>query len=720
MFLAFAATSNAQEAPTPPIGAIDSTEATDPIVPLEPHVENPDEMIGLIVLSDETALQVLDMLEKMTNKIILRRQDIAAVKINFNSRGPLTKGEAVLALESLLSLNSIMLTDMGGRFMKAVPATSVNSHVPEMIVGSTLDLPPSQQIYAKLFKFDYLQADTASGTTVTPLLSQNSSVIVFAKSNAMLITDALINLQRIERLVKEMDKPQEIREEIQFIKLKYIQATEMQQRIENLISGPLKSYLEGNTSVAADERTNQLILITHPGNLSVIMEIIESVDVDAAPLTASEVFPLRQAKATEVVAIIDEIISGQKEGREEDAKVDIKEKSNPKESDNQGPIPAPTQPTETVVTSKTTTTTNSNSSNSSLQFSNFVGLSADERTNAIVAYGTHSDLKTLGDLIDKIDRPLPQVSIETVISLVQLKDDNSFGINSLSFAYDGATNTFTDIALGTVGGISITDGIIDLDNPDNFSLATAITPTNEDGDTKLLSAPHITVSHNEEGTINVSQSFPIITSSTTFNTSNGNTNDSVEYRDIGILLKVTPLIGADGTVQMVIEQTIENVVSEVEINGNKQPIIGKREATSTVSVRDGQIVILGGLQQNTSINSNSYFPLLGSVPGLKKLFTGASEALEKTEVIIFVRPKVLANPADTDRISREYLDTTLEKTAIKQYLNTDSTGNVYLEGSKIDPMLEERKQAEIEAKEEELPTEGQEPKQRPFIRFGSY
>jgi general secretion pathway protein D len=236
LLLACVATSHAQEASTLPTDPIDSVA---PIIPLEPQVENPDEIIGLIVLSDETALQVLDMLEKMTGKIILRRQDIAAVKINFNSRGELTKGEAVLALESLLSLNSIMLTDMGGRFMKAVPATSVNSHVPEMIVGSTLSLPTSQQIYAKLFKFDYLQAEITSGTVVTPLLSQNSSVIVFPKSNAMLITDALINLQRIERIIDEMDKPQEIREEIQFIKLDYIQAAEMQQRIENLISGPV-------------------------------------------------------------------------------------------------------------------------------------------------------------------------------------------------------------------------------------------------------------------------------------------------------------------------------------------------------------------------------------------------------------------------------------------------------------------------------------------------
>ena len=710
LLLVFVATIHAQDEATPA-----------PNVPLEPQVENPDEMIGLIVLSDETAIQVLDMLEKMTGKIILRRQDIGAVKINFNSRGPLSKGEAVLALESLLSLNSIMLTDMGGRFMKAVPATSVNSHVPEMIIGSTLELPASQQIYAKLFKFEYLQAEATSGTTVQPLLSQNSSVVVFQKSNAMLITDALINLQRIERLVMEMDKPQTIREEIKFIKLNFIQASEMQQRIENLIQGPLKSYLEGNTSVAADERTNQLILITHPGNLDVIMDVIESVDVDAAPLTASEVFPLRQAKAAEVVSIIDEIITGQKEGTEEDTKVAIEKNNDSNRNNNQGPLPeAREQPQETVVTTKTVTTENGGSSNSSLQFSNFVGLSADERTNAIVAYGTHNDLKTLGDLIDKIDRPLPQVLIETVISLVTLSDETSFGISSLSFAYDGATNTFTDIALGTVGGVSISEGILDLDNPSDFALNTAITPTNQDGDTKLLSAPSIVVSHNEEGTINVSQSFPIITSSTTFNTSNGNTNDSVEYRDIGILLKVTPLIGADGTVQMVIEQTIENVVDRVLINDNEQPIIGKREATSTVSVKDGQIVILGGLQQNLRINSNSYFPLLGSIPGLKKLFTAASDEYEKTEVIIFVRPRVLQNPLEADRASHKYLDTALEEGAIKQFLETNSTDNIYLEGSHIDSMIEERKQAEIEAEESELPAEGKEPKKRPFIRFGSY
>ena len=88
----------------------------------------------------------------------------------------------------------------------------------------------------------------------------------------------------------------------------------------------------------------------------------------------------------------------------------------------------------------------------------------------------------------------------------------------------------------------------------------------------------------------MSRSQPIITSSLSSGISDTlNTRSSVEFRDIGIQLTVTPLIGVDGTVQMVIEQTIENVTGAVKIDGNDQPIIGKREATSTVSVKDGRL-----------------------------------------------------------------------------------------------------------------------------------
>jgi len=646
------------------------------VTPAEPELKEPEAMVGEIMLVDDTANQVLVLLEQLTDKIILRRQDLPASKFTFNSRGAMTKREAVLALESLLTLNGIMLTDMGGRFMKAVPATNVNSQVPIMLAGSSLELDASQQIYAKLFKLDYLNAVEAGAPLVQNLVSQNSSVLPFPKSNALLITDALVNLQRIETILKDADRAQVVREEIKFIKLDFVQAAEMQERIENLIQGPLKTYLEGNTSVTADERTNQLILITHAGNLEIIMDVIQSVDVDAAPLTASEVFQLRQAKAEDVVPIIEDIISGQKEGREEDAQV-ARENERANNANNNAnknaPVNAPTPSSGFME------------ANSSLQFSNFVGLAADERTNAIVAYGTQQDLKTLKELIEKIDIPLPQVLIEAIITQVTLNEKQTSGLESFDFVYEGATRTFSSIATGTAGGISFSGGTISMDNPSDFSLTTDIKPTNTDSDTRVLSAPRIVVSHNEEGVINVSRSQPIITASTTSGVStNLNTRSSVEYRDIGIKLTVTPLIGADGTVQMVIEQTVENVIENISIDGNDQPIIGVREATSTISVKDREIIVLGGLQENTNTDSNNYFPIFGRLPIFRSIFGTSTDDYERTEIIIFIRPTVLNKPEEAKALAEEYIKNASEKEIIKSYFDEDTTGDLYLKGSKFE------------------------------------
>jgi len=664
------------------------------IAPVEPEVEEPEEIIGTLILSDESAIQVLKLLEQFTGKIILRRQDISPAKINFDSNGEITKQEAVLALESLLTLNGIMLTDMGGRFMKAVPATDVNRHVPEMLVGSTLDLNPSQKIYAKLFKLNYLNAEQASGTLIQPLLSQNSSFVPFPKSNALLVTDALLNLQRIEGILAEADQPESLRETVKFIKLDFIQAAEAQQQIENLIQGPLKSYLEGNTSVSSDERTNQLILVTHPGNVSMVMDVIGNIDVDAAPLTASEVFQLRQARAEEVVPIIEGIISGQREGRERDAEVARNnERQNNRNNNNNNNNNAPETPNQPAINPAANAIVNSET-NASLQFSNFVGLSADERTNSIVAYGTNQDLKTLEELIEKMDIPLPQVRIEAIITEVTLNDNQSSGITSLGFTIDndaeGPKLTFggdiTDgdgnVITGGPGGI-FGSGFSFTGNVDGL-INGVLSAAESDSDVRILSTPTIVVSHNEEGVVNVSESRPIITSSSSQLDNIGTTRSNVEFRDIGIQLTVTPLIGVDGSVQMNIEQTVDNIAGQTEIDGNDQPIIGRREATSTITVNSGEVIILGGLQENRRNESNAYFPLFGKMPILENIFGGNSADFTRTELIIFVRPTVIMNPREAKSVTDKKLEAIEGGKEVRQYIEENTTGKIYMEGSKFE------------------------------------
>lgn len=663
----------------------------NPLLPIEPTVEDPDLVIDLLVLTDETAIQVIDLLEQLTDKIILRRQDLPATKINFNSRGPIKKAEAILALESLLSLNGIMLTDMGGRFLKAVPASNPSTQVPMMIHGSTQYMSSSQQIYAKLFKLNYLVADQTTTSLITPLLSPNHNLTIFPKSNAFLITDSLVNLQRTETILKENDQPQAIRESVEFIKLEFVQAKDMEGQLRSLIDGSLKSYLQGNTNITVDERTNQLILVTHPANLALIQSVIDNIDIDAAPLTASEVFPLKQAKAEDVVKIIDEIITGQRKSREDDAKT-----ANSKQAPaNPNPLPL----------SNTSPNANANAnaanSNASLQFSEFVGLSADDRINAIVAYGTQQDLKTLETLIEKIDIPLPQVRIEAIITEVGLNETQSTGLKNFGLLFNDLTGPASGIA-GTSLNLS-NGGIQTVDASgnsapillDRFSIQGILELAENDSNVKVLSTPSIVVSHNEEGVINVSESRPIVTGSTSSINSSGQSTslrDTVEYRDIGIELKVTPLIGADGSVQMEIQQSANQLSSSsVEVNSNPQPIIGKREANSTITVQDGKIAVLAGLQQNKADNSKSVFPLIGRLPGLKHLFSNTNKEYNRTELIIFIRPTIILNQQQSTDLTQDIIENYEEGDTIEGYLEDGTIREIYMKGSRLSPKKKEPK-----------------------------
>ena len=655
----------------------------NPFLPLEPTVEDPDVVIDLLVLTDETAIQVIELLEQLTDKIILRRQDLPITKINFNSRGPIKKSEAILALESLLSLNGIMLTDMGGRFLKAVPASNPSTQVPTMIHGSTQYLPSSQQIYAKIFKLNYLVADQSTTNLITSSLSPNHNLTIYPKSNALLITDALVNLQRIETLLKENDQPQAIRESVEFIKLEFVQAKDMESQLRSLIDGSLKSYLQGNTNITVDERTNQLILVTHPANLALIQSVIDNIDIDAAPLTASEVFPLKQAKAEDVVKIIDEIITGQRKSREDDARTANAKPNQP------SPAPSPTpNPVSPIAP-------NANpNSNASLQFSEFVGLSADERINAIVAYGTQQDLKTLETLIEKIDIPLPQVRIEAIITEVRLSEDQATGLSNFIINYDGSgfLDSPKKLKLSNLDNdgdkinpfISTTTAIAS----GKFSFEGILELAESDSDVKVLSTPSIVVSHNEEGTINVSESRPIVTGSqTTLNSSNVRSN--IEFRDIGIQLEVTPLIGADGSVQMEINQSADSISGKTTIDGNEQPIIGKREANSTITVSDKEIAILAGLQQNEISDSGSYFPLIGRLPLLKNILSGTTKSYNRTELVIFIRPTIIRNPSQSSDLTKDIIENYEEGETIEGYLEDGTIREIYMKGSRLSPKKKE-------------------------------
>jgi len=168
---------------------------------------------------------------------------------------------------------------------------------------------------------------------------------------------------------------------------------------------------------------------------------------------------------------------------------------------------------------------------------------------------------------------------------------------------------------------------------------------------KVLSTPIIQTRHNQEASIIVGESRPIITSTlsgiTSVSSSNqpgGSFQSNVEYKDIAIELVVTPLINPDGYVMMDIDQKINDIGGFVSISGNEQPIITKREAKSSVTVLDQNTIVLGGLIKEQNGLSEKKVPFLGDIPMLGRLFKSSSRTKTRTELIVFIRPTVLRTP----------------------------------------------------------------------------
>lgn len=617
------------------------------------------EVVGLIRIPEMGTNEVLEMLENFTGKPILRQQTLPNVKITFFSQNALTRGEAIRAIESLLALNGIAITNLGEEFIKAVPTSIIKTQVARVWEGTTLKAQPSQQIYEKLFELDFLPTEEAA-SLIQPLMSQGAP-IAFDKSNRILVTDALINLQRIERLLPILDRPAALRTEMLFFELENLDAREVVQRLEQLAQGPLRRQFENNTTFEADERTNQIIVFTHPSNTDLIEELMQRLDIDVAPQTATKVYSIRYADATELVSIIEQIVTGQRQVRNETG------------GDNPNAA-ARREAAERRTNNQTVAAARAEATN--LQFSDFLTIVPDERANTIVASGTNNDLRYLDQLIEEIDSLLAQVRIEVVISEVRLGKEDTRGIDNFGFQYNTSdvgegfnlsdTGTFSQRSAspGNFYGLTI-PGVTW--GPDGFGIEAVLNAAQTNSDVKVLSAPTIVTTHNKEATVSVGEERPVITGVTT-STISDTTQEQVQYRDIKLELKVTPLIGSNGVVQMEIEQQIQNVLGEINVNNNAQPIIGSRAATSYVSVLDGDLIVLGGLQSLDVSENRGRMAILGKIPVVGDLFSRNSTDTTRNELLIFIRPSIIRNSNDADRDANDLIDVLEGSDKLRSYL----------------------------------------------------
>jgi general secretion pathway protein D len=628
-----------------------------------------DDRLVAINLPDGDIDSVLNLLEIFTGRTVLRPQALPAASYHLVIARKIPKSEAILAIETVLALNGVGVAPLGDRFLKVVALAQVKNEAPEMIEGSTLDLPPSGRTATKLFQFDFLRASEFA-PQIAPLMSPGvtNGVVVLDKANAALITDSISNLQRVENLIRLLDHPMANGLKPKFYNLHNgAKASDLVNKMRAMFQGPLQFQLGSATSYSADDRTNQIILLADPRQYPLFDELIERLDVKADPNTRNEVIYLKHATAKDVATLLSSLVQGQNAAQKAGSDTTRAGQLQPG-SPVATPGPVPGAPPAATTTSNVITI--AGGGEGSTNFSSFVTILADDRSNAVVVSGTVDDIRLIRDLVNKIDIVLAQVRIEVIIAEVTLTDTDKSGISALNLTVGPNTKTgalqITNFT-GSVAGWDVTAGVV---NP--LSFAAAMTDAGNRHKVKILSAPTIVTTHNKQASFAVTQQQPIITGTTSTPTTGGtstgfSTNSSVTYKDIGIQLKVTPLIGDDGSIQLQIDQIVDDVISNVTIDSNQQPVIGHREANSFVNVNDGQMIVLGGLQRSSTTFDHNKIGFLYQIPIISNILGSKTNENDRTELLLFIRPHVL-RPEEGVADTTKKIDELSDKAQVKQFL----------------------------------------------------
>ncbi|MCD6221852.1 hypothetical protein J7K25_06820 [bacterium] len=398
---------------------------------------------------------------------------------------------------------------------------------------------------------------------------------------------------------------------IQIVPLKYYPS--------ETISHILNPYISKGGQITVDSRTNSLIIADYGENVKKLLEIIKKIDTPA-PSGKEEfrIYRLENADSEEVAKILTQILS--KKTRIITRRVSGKVPIHP-----------------SVVAAKS--------------------------TNSLIVHADPEDFPEIEKIIKELDVLTNQVLIEALIAEVTYDKTKELGIEwatSKKFKnekYTGAagTNLGTLENYATTGvppeGLSIAMYKGDLTFP--LSVGALINMYAKDTHFNILSTPQIMTADNQEAIINVSENIPYLKETRFVQSSTGGTGDvikSYDYKDVGIVLKITPQISQDKYVKLKISQEVTKLV---EGGLPEAPTTAKRSADTTLIVPNNKTVVLGGLMRNDTENSIVKVPFLGDIPGLGKLFRKESKKSVKTNLLIFITPHIISTFEQAEKIKKE-------------------------------------------------------------------
>ena len=569
------------------------------------------------------------------------------------------------------------------------------------------------------------------------------------RTNSLLITDTQENVNRMIEIISFIDKPMPVLEEVQVYGIKHAKAADIKKSLEefvqasreedekskkstaaprtsNSLSGGMqkgvsisqnrnlpgvtrpgtqpaeqptasnpvvdalvsdadRGMIRGKVQIMADERSNQLIIVTRPSNMAFFERIIKVLDIETAPEIAVEIIRLKYAQAETkdsnkgVADLLNELIDSSSSSKaNEPATRNTNNQTNNRNLTNTNRPATPTPPQLSA---------DSKSKIGELRKEN-IKILADSRINAVMVMASPGDLAAIKDIIAEMDVPVAQVLIETVVLSVTLGDDLTTGVEWVkrvsggnkyrdSFGGGGmpsgaasspqnlfnlATNVTS--ALGMISGGSQYYGTINKLNLDFLIRATEL-----DNRTKVITSPILMTQDNKEATLENTELAYLYNGMKYMGSSYSGSDyqPDIKQEEIGLTIKVTPRINPDGTVVLTFEETFQNADNKQEVPGSGTngessmwPSPSTRKISGNISVNDGQTVVIGGLVEHKIIEEEGGIPFLKNIPWIGRYLFGYTDFSDsRSELLVFLTPYVFKSSEEAQaeaKRRKDYLD----------------------------------------------------------------
>ncbi len=579
--------------------------------------------------SDVDIATMVKFISDLTGKNFVLDERVKG-KISVYSPSKLSTDEAFSVFTSVLEVKGFTIVP-AGKVYKIVPTAQAKQSGMKLLTAKDR-IPVSDAYVARIIPLERISAQEAV-TFLQPIVSKDGYIAALGSNNMLMVVDSALNIQKLTSILAQADSAQK-RSGAETIFLKNATAESVATVIREWLGGrgsrtaPGQAGQQQGASTAGvlvipDNRLNAIVISGNKRDTDEIKKLIDLMDV-VPPTSSSKinVYYLENADATEVGKVLDGIIKG---------------------------VPATTQSAAAGAAAAIP-------SQSPFEGGK-ISVTPDKATNSLVIMASPADYQNLLQVIQKLDKRRRQVFVQAVIAEVSLDKAKELG---LSLAVSGGGVSGNTAAAGVfdpfnfVGGsdpqqsliFEVLQGLAQSPGA-NLQLGGALKALISNGAVNVLSTPNIMTSDNKEAEIFVGENVPFLTSTNL--TSTGLSQQSIERKDTGITLRITPQISEGEFVKLDIYQEISAVKDSI---GQAQDLITtKRSAKTAVVVKDKETVVIGGLIQDRDTETVNKIPLLGDIPLLGWLFKTKSTRREKTNLMIVLTPRIIRGADEMAEIS---------------------------------------------------------------------